>query len=232
MLGLNFSGNHAVLDDPRIALPTVWMPTGPGVKRNRATEADRGKETDRWQVAHVIDRGFALATFYYGDVAPDHPGFKDGVFPFFLKPGQTAHGPDDWGAIAAWAWGLERAVDYLVTDADVDPRRIVVYGHSRNGKAALLAGAFDERIAVVIPHQAGCGGSAPSRQHNPKAESVTIINEHFPHWFDAEFKKFAGREDRLPFDQNCLVALCARGRCCSLAATKINGPIRPGNSTC
>ena len=209
VLGLNFSGNHTVLDDRRIALAEGWMAAGPGVEHNRATDAGRAKDSDRWQVEHVIDRGFALATFYYGDVAPDHPGFKDGVFPFFLKPGQIEHGPNDWGAIAAWAWGLQRAVDYLVTDADVDPKRIVVFGHSRNGKAALLAGALDERIAVVIPHQAGCGGSAPSRQHNPEAESVSRINQSFPHWFDARFKDFGGHEEKLPFDQNCLVALCA-----------------------
>ncbi len=198
-----------MLDDPRIALASGWMPTGPGVEQNRATEAGRGKDAARWQVEHVIDRGFALATFYYGDVAPDHPGFSDGVFPFYRQAGLTEQRPTDWGAIAAWAWGLQRAVDYLVTDQDIDSKRIVVFGHSRNGKAALLAGAFDDRIAVVIPHQAGCGGSAPSRQHNSKAESVTKINDSFPHWFDAEFKKFGGHEDKLPFDQNCLVALCA-----------------------
>ena len=209
VLGLNFGGNHTVLDDRRVALAQGWLPTGPGVEQNRATEAARGKDAGRWQVEHVIERGFALATFYYGDVAPDHPGLKDGVFPFFRKAGQMEPGPTDWGAIAAWAWGLHRAVDYLITDSDVDPKRIVVFGHSRNGKAALLAGAFDERIAVVIPHQAGCGGSAPSRQQNPKAESVTKINDSFPHWFDAEFKMFGGHEDKLPFDQNCLVALCA-----------------------
>ncbi len=209
VLGLNFSGNHAMLADPRIALAAGWLPEGPAVEHNRATEAGRGIDADRWQVEHVIDRGFALATFYHGDIAPDHPGFKDGVFPFFLKPGESEHGPNDWGVIAAWAWGLERAVDYLLTDGDVDPKRIVIYGHSRNGKAALLAGAFDDRIAAVIPHQAGCGGSAPSRQHNPKAESVSRINQSFPHWFNARFKEFGGHEDKLPFDQNCLVALCA-----------------------
>jgi hypothetical protein len=99
-------------------------------------------------------------------------------------------------------------VDYLLTDADVDPRRIVVFGHSRNGKAALLAAAFDERIAAAIPHQAGCGGTAPSRCRNAKGETITLINPRFPHWFDAEFKKFNGREDRLPFDQHSLIALC------------------------
>jgi hypothetical protein len=77
------------------------------------------------------------------------------------------------------------------------------------GKTALLAAAFDDRIALAVPHQAGCGGTAPSRSHNPKAETVKQINDTFPHWFDGHFKQFNDQTDRLPFDQNGLVALCA-----------------------
>jgi hypothetical protein len=82
-------------------------------------------------------------------------------------------------------------------------------GHSRLGKTALLAAALDERIALAVPLQAGCGGTAPSRTNDPKAESVKRINTSFPHWFDATFKEFNDQTDKLPFDQNCLVALCA-----------------------
>ena len=92
-------------------------------------------------------------------------------------------------------------------------------GHSRNGKTALLAAAFDERIALAIPHQAGCGGTAPSRvspkmaealnNGRPTAETVAVINKSFPHWFNAEFKKFNEQPEKLPFDQHCLVALMA-----------------------
>ena len=85
-LGLNFNGNHTALDDPSIALPEVWMPTNaPGVKDNKATDAGRGKDAAVWSVEKVIDRGYALGTVYCGDIAPDHPGFQDGVFPAYLK---------------------------------------------------------------------------------------------------------------------------------------------------
>jgi hypothetical protein len=207
-LGLNFNGNHTALADPTIPLPTVWMPpSAPGVKDNKATEEGRGKNTDVWSIEKVIDRGYALATFYCGDIAPDHPSFADGVFPQYAKGDPANRGSDEWGAVAAWAWGLSRALDYLVQDGDIDKNRIAVVGHSRLGKAALLAGAFDERFALTIGHQAGCGGSAPSR--GKIGEQVKQINDRFPHWFDGEFKKFNDQVDRLPFDQNCLMALVA-----------------------
>jgi hypothetical protein len=207
-LGLNFNGNHTVTDDPGVALPEGWVSDrSPGARNNRATEAGRGKEVDVWAVDDVVGRGYALATFYCGDVAPDHPGRADGVFPHYLKPGQKTPGPHEWGAIAAWAWGLQRAVDFLQTDKEIDSSRIAVVGHSRLGKAAIVAAAFDDRIALAIPHQAGCGGTAPSR--GKVGESVKQINDRFPHWFDAEFKNFNERPDRLPFDQHGLVALVA-----------------------
>src|SRR5262249_7964393 len=116
-------------------------------------------------------------------------------------------GPLDWATIAAWAWGLMRGVDYLLTDKDIDGKRIAVVGHSRLGKTALLAAAFDDRIALSIPLQAGCGGTAPSR--GKVGESVKAINTGFPHWFTGAFQDFNAKPGRLPFDQTCLVALCA-----------------------
>jgi hypothetical protein len=206
-LGMNFCGNHAVVTDPAVPLPTMWMyPNYPGVKDNRATDAGRGSQVDTWAIEQSVDRGYAVATFYNGDIDPDRPDRRDGIQPH-LRPAGAKPGPHDWGTIAAWVWGVQRGVDYLVTDADIDPHRIDVVGHSRLGKTALLAGAFDERIALVIPHQAGCGGTAPSR--GTVGESVKQINDHFPHWFDGTFKEFKEHPDRLPFDQHCLVALCA-----------------------
>jgi hypothetical protein len=206
-LGENFCGNHTVVSDPQIRLPDVWLPdTCPGVKGHHATDAGRGKQTDVWSVEQTIDRGYAVATFYCGDVDPDRKDKREGIQPHLRKAGHEP-GPHDWGTIAAWAWGLQRAVDYLVTDPDIDAGRIILVGHSRLGKTALLAGAFDERVAMIIPLQAGCGGTSPSR--GKVGESVKQINTAFPHWFDGAFKQFNDRPDRLPFDQHCLIALCA-----------------------
>ena len=199
-VGLNFYGNHAVTRDPKVALPTAWLPDrSPGAKGNKATEEGRGTQADVWGVDTILARGYALATFYCGDVAPDHPGHKDGVHPHY--PGR------DWGTVRAWAWGASRVADYLANEPRVDPARMAVVGHSRLGKAALVAGAYDERFKVVIPHQAGCGGTAPSRGR--VGVSVQKINTAFPHWFNDVFKTFNDRPERLPFDQNALAALVA-----------------------
>jgi hypothetical protein len=220
-VGMNFAGNHAVIADPVVRLPTVWMPARlPGVKDNRATDAGRGTEVNAWAIEQSIDRGYAVATFYCGDVDPDRADRRDGIQSHIAKLGITHPGPDDWGTIAAWAWGIHRAVDYLVSIREIDRNRIAVFGHSRLGKTALLAAAFDDRIALVIPHQAGCGGTAPSRTHNPKAETVKQINTNFPYWFNGVFKQFNDQPDRLPFDQNCLIALCAPRAVLVSAATE------------
>lgn len=203
IFGLNFNGNHQVLADPRIALPEGWV-RGPG---NKAREEDRGKEIATWSIEASIDRGYAVATFYNGDVDPDRHDWAEGIHAHYFKPGQTEPGPHEWATIMAWAWGLQRVVDHLVTVKELDKNRLAVFGHSRNGKTALVAAAFDDRIALAIPHQAGCGGTAPSR--STVGESVARINKAFPHWFNATFKRFNEKTDRLPFDQHSLVALCA-----------------------
>jgi hypothetical protein len=207
-VGLNFGGNHTVVKDPAVRLPATWVPARPG-GANRATDAGRGTVADGWATDQSIARGYAVATVYCGDFDPDRKDVREGIQPHIAKLGTTKPGPHDWGTIAAWAWGLHRVVDYLVTDKDIDKDRIAVVGHSRLGKTALLAAAFDDRIALAAPLQAGCGGTAPSRCHNPQAETVKRINTSFPHWFDDAFKEFNDATDRLPFDQHCLVAVCA-----------------------
>jgi hypothetical protein len=205
-LGLNFGGNHTVHRDPGIRLPTRWMPSGPGVVDHGATAAARGRDAESWPVETIVARGYALATAYYGDLEPDHAeGWKDGVRSRF-GPGAT-RGAGDWGAIAAWAWGLRRILDHLETDADVDAKRVALIGHSRLGKTALWAGAQDERFALVISNESGEGGAALARRRF--GETVEAITRVFPHWFAGRFRDYAGREDDLPVDAHMLLALVA-----------------------
>jgi (4-O-methyl)-D-glucuronate---lignin esterase len=220
-LGLNFSGNHAVVADPKVQMPKGWVPQKyAGSAQNRASEQGRASEIETWAIEQSIERGYAVATFYHGDIVPDEATLAQERLKRWASKGQGADGGgDDSATIMAWAWGFSRMIDYLVAEPAIDPKRIAVVGHSRNGKTALLAAALDERIALSIPTQAGCGGTAPSRvapelaalnpNGRPTAETIAVINRSFPHWFCANFKKFNDTPEKLPFDQHALISLCA-----------------------
>jgi hypothetical protein len=213
-LGLNFHGNHALLADPLVRIPEGAKP-----KNGETPEQSRGTEIDVWALDQSIDRGYAVATFSNGDVVPDDQAAAETKLAELRPAGHAVREPGDCATIAAWAWCLQRAIDYLVTVPELDARQIALVGHSRNGKTAILAGAFDDRVALVVPSQAGCGGTAPCRvskelsepQANGRSivETVQRINTSFPHWFCGNFKAFNREPERLPFDQNCLIALCA-----------------------
>ncbi len=210
ILGYNFYGNHTIHPDPGIVIHQSWSRNdkSKGVVNNRATEAGRGSRQSRWAVEMILRRGYALATIYYGDVEPDHKdGWEDSTRSYYLAPGRSKPAPTDWGAIGAWATGLSRALDYLGTDRSINEKQVVVFGHSRLGKTSLWTGASDERFAITISNNSGCGGAALSRRRF--GETVKRINTVFPHWFNDRFNRYNENENDCPVDQHMLVALMA-----------------------
>ena len=218
LLFLNYGGNHELIDDWTIPVPTCWMRPAPGFRRfgERATAATRGLYADHnlrtvYPVGTMIARGFAVLTACYCEISPDWHGRRlDGnyrgddvlsLFPF--DPART----DNMTALGAWAWTLMRGMDLLESEPEIDAKRVTVLGSSRLAKAALLAGAFDERFFAVVPNQTGGGGSPLlKRNYGENAESLW---RNFPHWFCAAFAKYAGNEKSMPFDSHLLMACVA-----------------------
>ncbi len=153
----------------------------------------------------ILDEGYAIASIYPGAVIPDRR--EEGLAELKrLSAGLDADG-ERWGAIAAWGWLFSSVATALEEDARFDQEGFILWGHSRYGKAALLAAAFDERIDGVVSHQSGTGGASLNRRK--KGESIAAITDTYPHWFAESYAAFAGREEEMPIDQHHLLALIA-----------------------
>jgi hypothetical protein len=205
VFGLNAFGNHAVADRLSLALPAPSR----GADDPDDLPFGRGKRSDYWQVRETVERGYAFATACAADFDPDalDSGLARHVWEHRGEHPRALRG----GTLANWAWGISRCVDYLREDPEIREDAVAAFGHSRAGKATLLAGATDERIAMVVPHQSGTGGVALSR-HGPAdstGETVENIATTFPGWFDGYYPMFATAVDRFPMDQHHLVALVA-----------------------
>jgi hypothetical protein len=202
---LNFFGNHTVNSDPKIALPHHDN-SGKGGKG--FSSLARGIGSLDFPIKAILERGYGLVTINCEDIAPNsNDGFKKGVHGAFDSYGGAERPGNAWGTIAAWAWGLSRAMDYIETDPEIDHERVAVLGHSRLGKAAVWAGAKDERFAMVISNCSGCGGAALFRRIS--GETIKDINTNWPQWFCENFHRYNGREEDLPVDQHMLLALIA-----------------------
>lgn len=178
--GLNLNGNHTV----------------------------EGSFSYRWPLEEIIGAGYALATAWCADVDPDYfDQFHNGLHGLFPS---LQDRPDNFATISAWAWGLNRILDVLQSLPEffrVDATKLIAIGFSRLGKTALWSAALDERWAMVISIESGCGGAALSKRCF--GETVRLINEAFPHWFCAGFKGFNDNEPKLPIDQHHLLTLIA-----------------------
>jgi pectate lyase len=199
-----FVGLHLFDANRPVPTPAVAKsaPSGPA---GAETHRKAGETT----AERILARGYAFATLELPELAPDSAtNWSGGVLRNLFGRTETGPpGPTETGALGVWAWGISRFVDAAALDPDLDATRIIAIGHSRMGKAALWAGANDERIAAVISNDSGCGGAALSRRIF--GETVSIITRAFPHWFCGNFQQYADHEDRLPVDQHQLLALIA-----------------------
>ena len=194
-VNFNFLGNATLSADPNV-IPSQYSRQGIAYQKRR------------WPLHKIIDAGYGVATLHYYDIYFDEKGnVERSILPLLGISSETDMKPNSGRAIAAWAWGYSRVLDYLLTDKQVDGKRVVCMGHSRLGKTALWAGAQDDRFAIVISNNSGCGGAALSRR--AYGETVNIINHTFPWWFCDNFKQYNKNEAKIPVDQHELLALAA-----------------------
>lgn len=203
---ISFAPNQCVTDDPAIIPGEIWNPR----THTKMMPPNRYCFFGHLPVMRLLDAGFGVASFYYGDVDPDFAaGFQYGIRAHYLKPGQTERAPDAWGTIAAWAWGMSRVEDYFETDSQIDARRVAIQGVSRLGKTVMWAGAHDQRFAAVIASCSGEGGAALS--HRDYGETIALLTapSRYPYQFAENYASWGGFPDRAPMDANMLIALIA-----------------------
>jgi GH35 family endo-1,4-beta-xylanase len=161
-----------------------------------------------WQ-QQVLAKGWGYASYVPVSVQADSgAGLTKGIIGLVNK-GQPRK-PDDWGALRAWAWGASRALDYFETDRDVDAKRVGITGHSRYGKAAAVAMAYDQRFAIGYISSSGAGGlNLYRRTFGELPENLAASGEY--HWMAGNFLKYAGplTAADLPVDAHELLALIA-----------------------
>ncbi|KPK51968.1 MAG: hypothetical protein AMJ59_27330 [Gammaproteobacteria bacterium SG8_31] len=158
----------------------------------------------RSDIPTLIRRGYAGVSYPGNDFNDSSAAVLDALYP-----------GSDLAALPARAWSAGIVLDYLETVPEVDMDAIGIYGYSRDGKQATIAGAIDNRIDVVLAGSTGVGGTLPYRLAGERnqAESVESTTRMFPDWFHPRLRFFSGRVDRLPVDGNLLVALIAPRAC-------------------
>ena len=160
----------------------------------------------------ITARGYAYVTFNFNDVCPNTARgkyldeWKKGVYQIYGGADRT---PTSWGTIAAWAWGFSRVIDWIETRPELDAKRVAVVGHSRGGKTALWAAAQDERIALGISNNSGCGGAKLNRMDIPASEHIEQILKNFPFWFCLNFQRYIKADNTVEHDQDDLLRLIA-----------------------
>ena len=163
----------------------------------------------------VLNRGYAIVQFLIDDINKDMPEYprplewwKTGVFKLF-DPDGTKHADDSWGALAAWAWGASRTLDWIETQKDLDARHFATIGNSRGGKTALWAACEDERIAMACVNCSCCLGAKLNHIDLPESEQIAKLQKVQKFWFCRNLSKWCNREFEMPYDTHQLCALLA-----------------------
>lgn len=212
IIGQTFSSNC-----PAFASTALTGPHGAPCTRTELpwlAEYIFGEYIVRVPVETYFDAGFAYANFYAAELVPDSSAAAPAVMAGMAN-GDT---PAPTGTLMAWAYGFSAIIDVLAPDDRIDASRIGIFGHSRHAKSALLAGAWDRRIAAVVAHQSGFGGAALSRSTTGEGIGQMLEGPRilpgvspggYPHWFAPRLADYVGRLGALPVDQHQLLALNA-----------------------
>jgi hypothetical protein len=164
--------------------------------------------TPSWK-QQVLQRGWGYAVLIPASIQADNgAGLTQGIIGLANKG--TIRKPDDWGALKAWAWGASKALDYFETDPAVDAQKVGIEGHSRYGKAALVAMAYDQRFSIAYISSSGEGGAKLHRRNASEiVENLASSGEY--HWMAGNFIRYAAplNWNDLPVDAHELIALCA-----------------------
>lgn len=192
-------------------------------------DPDRVRRTEFWPAEEIVRRGFAAISFFNGDITPDcDHGRTRGLYPCF-EPDvfKKYRANDGWGVLSAWAWGASRVLDWIETEPALDAKHVAVIGHSRGGKTALVAAAYDRRFAMACSNDSGCGGAKLHHIDLPDSERIAISNRSHRFWYCNQYVMWANRDREMPYDQHEFVALIApRLLCIGSASEDANaGPL-------
>lgn len=211
LLSISFSPNLMVADDRGIKAGLVWPREGHGDSRTLATRESDLSPRRGPPIADMVANGIGFATLYYGDIEPDlKKGIQlGGIRKYYLKADEAVPDRDEWGAIAAWSWGLSRVMDYLETDKQIDAKRVALTGSSRLGKTVLWTGANDERFKMVLASCSGEGGAALSRRdYGENIRHMTDTSRYY-YQFAPTRHSYANDFSSCPVDAHELIALMA-----------------------
>lgn len=203
-LNVSFAPNSSAVDDSGVAPSEVWD------RESRTRVPARPSAFGRFDPLPFLEAGMAVATVYYADLDPDFPDAAElGIRGVYRQVGEAESSQDDWGAIAAWSWGLRRAMDYFETDPRIDEQRVALFGTSRVGKTVLWTAARDPRFALVIASASGEGGAALSRRNYGETVAHLTAPSRYGYQFAPRYADYAQRVEELPVDSHLLLALIA-----------------------